>query len=114
MRRIVGDCLRRNINHELICKGDHVGTRNLRACFVGYVVALDRAQNLRVCATDLFDRFVRITVDNGGQLKRTRLGKVLLALFEPGRGGLSPIERATFSMNDLASTFDKELCQVSC
>jgi hypothetical protein len=40
---------------------------------------------------------------------RARLGKFLFPLFEPGRGGLTAIERPSFSMNDIASTPDKEL-----
>lgn len=95
----------------------HGGPINLRTCLVGDIVGLDRTQNLRLCSTDLLDRLGHVAVDNGGQgrvrrfetLDRAGLGKLFLALFEPGSGGLPPIEGPTFAMNNGAPAFYQQL-----
>jgi hypothetical protein len=66
MREIVTNCRRSYFNYQFISKSDHVGACDFRALLVGYVVVLDRAQYLRLRTTDLFDRFIRVAVDNNG------------------------------------------------
>ena len=66
MREIVADCRWSYFNYQFIGKSDYVGACDFRALLVGYVVVLNRAQYLRLCTTDLFDRLVRVAIDNNG------------------------------------------------
>lgn len=117
MRKIICHCLRRYLGDKLVGESNDILAADFGTVFVGDIVRLDRSQDLGLCPTNLFDRLIHIAVNDQGEwrilffqsFKCARLGKFRLALLEPGRRCLLPLEGPPLAVNDLAAALNEKL-----